>query len=205
MRREPADSPVAGNERRTAARAAADRAASGGVGRGAATKMCQPARRRRRCARLSSHGEGRTSSRLALTTTCPLAIDRRRQGAESRSGRRDLVCFHRPPSLLEHRDHRARRPREDDARRPHAAAGGDVPREPARRGARHGLEPAREGAGITILSKNLSVRWGDTRSTSWIPRATPISEARSSGSCAWWMACSCWWTRPRGRCRRRGS
>jgi GTP-binding protein len=34
--------------------------------------------------------------------------------------------------------------------------------------------------GITILAKNTAVDYGDTRSTSWTPRATPTSAARWS-------------------------
>ena len=44
---------------------------------------------------------------------------------------------------------------------------------------RNDLEKER---GITILAKCASVVWNDTRSTSWIRPATPISAARWSAS-----------------------
>ena len=64
--------------------------------------------------------------------------------------------------------------------------------------------------GITILAKCTSVEWPDARatsptSTSSTRPATPISAARSSASCRWSTASSCWSTPPKGRCRRPSS
>ncbi|MCK7469166.1 MAG: GTP-binding protein [Desulfosudis oleivorans] len=44
-----------------------------------------------------------------------------------------------------------------------------------------------------------------SRSTSWTPRATPISAARSSAPFRWWTAPSCWSTPPKAPCRRPAS
>jgi predicted membrane GTPase involved in stress response len=47
--------------------------------------------------------------------------------------------------------------------------------------------------GITILAKATSVEWkGVPASTSSTPPATPTSAAKSSASCRWSMARSCW-------------
>ena len=46
--------------------------------------------------------------------------------------------------------------------------------------------------GITILAKNTAIRWNDSGSTSWTPPDTPISVARWSVCCPWWILCSCW-------------
>ena len=61
-----------------------------------------------------------------------------------RTARPARAAWPTPPAKLSHeasqyRHHRPRRPRQDDARRPAAAAVGRVPRQPARRRAGHGL------------------------------------------------------------------
>ena len=43
--------------------------------------------------------------------------------------------------------------------------------------------------GITIRAKNASVTYKGVRSTSSIRRDTPISAAKWSGRCEWWMGC----------------
>src|SRR5438094_5227159 len=58
--------------------------------------------------------------------------------------------------------------------------------------------------GITILAKTTSIRYRGSRSTSSIPPAMPISAAKSSVCWGWRTAACCWWTRSKGRCRKRG-
>ena len=60
--------------------------------------------------------------------------------------------------------------------------------------------------GITIMAKNTAVVVRrQPRSTSWTPRAMPISAVRSSGASTWSTARCCWSTRARGPCPRRVS
>ncbi len=58
--------------------------------------------------------------------------------------------------------------------------------------------------GITILAQELCRRVRSARtSTSSTPRDMRTSAARSSACCPWSMACCCWWTPWKARCRRR--
>jgi Elongation factor Tu GTP binding domain len=59
--------------------------------------------------------------------------------------------------------------------------------------------------GITILAKCTSVVWKGVRVNIGTRPATPISAARSSASCRWSTASSCWSTRPRAPCPRPNS
>ena len=113
----------------------------------------------------------------------------------------------RPPRRPEERRHRrARRPWQDDPRRRDAVAVGLVPGEPGRRRTRHGLgrpraregdhDPRQEHLGPPERHEDQHHRHA---------RATPTSEARSSGASRWSTACCFWWMPPKGRCRRRAS
>ena len=106
----------------------------------------------------------------------------------------------------QHRHHRPRRPWQDDARRRHALAERDLPRQRHRGGARHGLAcrwSARRGSRSWPRTRRSASR--GRRSISSIRRATPISAARSSARSRWSTGCCCWSTPPRGRCRRPAS
>ena len=101
--------------------------------------------------------------------------------------------------IEKHRHHRARRPRQDHARRQDAPAGRRVPRQSGRRRARDGLEPARARARASPSWPRTPPSAGRARrSTSSTRRATPTSAARSSASCAWWTACCSSSTRSTG-------
>ena len=90
----------------------------------------------------------------------------------------------------QHRDHRACRPRQDDAGRPAAAPERRVPRQPAGRRARPGFErPGARARHHDPGQMHLGRLAGTCGSTSSTRRATPISAARSSASSAWSTAC----------------
>ncbi len=61
--------------------------------------------------------------------------------------RESQPCPRHEPEHPQYRHHRPRRPRQDDPRRQAPQGGRRLPRQPARRGARHGLDGPREGEG----------------------------------------------------------
>ncbi len=115
--------------------------------------------------------------------------------------------FHSGPyGNPQYRDHRACRPRQDDAGRSAAAPERHVPRQPAGRRTR----PRFQRAGARARHHDpRQMHLGDVEGRAHqhrrYARATPISAARSSASSAWSTACWCWSMRPKGRCRRPSS
>jgi GTP-binding protein len=59
--------------------------------------------------------------------------------------------------------------------------------------------------GITILAKCTSVEWQDTRINIVDTPGHADFGAEVERSSAWSMGSSCWWTPPKGRCRRPSS
>ena len=124
----------------------------------------------------------------------------------SHSARTRNAHDHAAPGPPQHRHHRPRRPRQDDAGRQAARAGGHVRRAPARRRAHDGHQRPRARARHHDPRQELRDRLRRTRaSTSSTRPATPTSAARSSACSAWSTACCCSSTPSRARCRRRAS
>jgi hypothetical protein len=100
-------------------------------------------------------------------------------------GRRGVGGLASPRRTSATRDHRPRRPRQDDAGRRHALAERHLPRQRGRRRAGDGLDRPRARAGITIMAKNTAVTTAARGSTSSTRPATPTSAARSSAPSRW--------------------
>ena len=112
---------------------------------------------------------------------------------------------HDPPDP-KHRHHRPRRPWQDDAGRPAAAPERHLPRQREGRRAGDGLERPREGARHHDPGQELRRRVeGHARQHRRYARPRRLRRRGRARAVDGRLACCCWSTRSRGRCRRLAS